>query len=128
MGIQIVAFVSDYWTSIVHLRAQFNIIETMYPVEIEIVPQDGTTDDPNASTSSTSAALATIPSFKAAVKTVHRAVGSKVIINFLFDFGVFAHWPMALKRTKCDVEVLAGPFKCVLLSCAQREPTLTLIS
>lgn len=115
MGIQIVAFVSDYWTSIVQLRAQLNIIETKYSIEIEVIPQDGTTDDPNASAFSTSAVIPTIPSFKTVIKPVDRAVGSKVIIYFLFDFGVFAHWPMALKRTKCEVEVLMGPFECVIL-------------
>ena len=107
-------FLSDYWASIVQLRTQLNIIETKYPVAIEVIPQDGTAEDLNASTSSTSAVLATVPSFKATVKTVNRAVRSKILISFLFDFGVFAHWPMALKRTKCEAKVLVGSFKCVL--------------
>ena len=109
-------FLSDYWTSIVQLRTQLNVIETKYPVTIEVIPQDGTADDLNASTSSTSALLATIASFKATVKVVDLAARSKILINFLFDFGVFAHWPMALKRTKCEVEVVMGPFKCVFYS------------
>ena len=106
-------FLSDYWTSIVQLRTQLNIIETKYPVTIKIIPQDGTAEDLNTSTSSTSAVLATVPSFKATVKVVNLALQSKILINFLFDFGVFAHWPVALKRTKCEVEVMIGPFKCV---------------
>ena len=110
---QIVAFVSDYWTSVAQLREQLNIIQTAYPVGIEIMSQDRTVDDPYVATLRTSAALAAIPSFKAAVKTVDRAVGSKVMIDFFFDFTVFAHWPMALKGTRCEVEVLMGPFECV---------------
>ena len=126
---QIVTFLSDYWTSTVKLRTQLNVIQTKYPVAIEIIPQDGTTEDLNASTSSTSAVLAAIPSFKVTVKVVDLTVRSKVLINFLFDFGVFAHWPMALKNTKCEVEVAIGPFKCVLsFSCTLGIPTLTLIS
>ena len=101
----------DYWTSVVQLRTQLNIIETKYPVVIEVLPQDGTAEDPNASPSGTRAALATIPSFKATVKIINLALRSKVIVSFLFDFGVFAHWPMALKRTKCEVEVVKGPLK-----------------
>ena len=54
-----------------------------------------------------------MPSFKAVVKAVHREVGSKVLIDFLFDSGVYVHWPMALKKTKCEVKVLMGPFECV---------------
>jgi len=108
-----VTFLSDYWASIVQLRTQLNIIETKYPVAIEVIPQDGTAEDLNTSTSSTSAVLATVPSFKATVKVVNLAMRSKVLISFLFDFGVFAHWPMALKKTKCGAEVLVGPFKCV---------------
>ena len=115
-GAQIVTFLSDYWTSIVQLRTQLNIIETKYPVTIGVIPQDETAEDLNTSTSSTSAVLATLPSFKATVKVVNLAVRSKVLINFLFDFGVFAHWPMALKRTKCEAEVVVGPYKCVSLS------------
>jgi hypothetical protein len=111
--VQIVTFLSDYWTSIVQLRTQLNVIETKYPVAIEIIPQDGTADDLNASTSSTSDVIATVPSFKATIKVVDLAMRSKILINFLFDFGVFAHWPIALTRTKCEVEVLMGPFKCV---------------
>ena len=113
MGTQIITFLSDYWASIVQLRTQLDVIQTTYPVEIEAIPQDGTAEDLNASTSSTSAVLATIPSFKATVKAVNLAMRSKVLINFLFDFGVFAHWPMALKKTKCEVEVAMGTFKCV---------------
>lgn len=75
------------------------------------MPQDGT-----------SAVTSTIPSFKATVKTVDRAVGSKVMIYFLFDFGVFARWPMALKKTKCEVEVLMGPFKYVFYTVHQGCP------
>ena len=69
-----------------------------------------------------SAVLATLPSFKATVKVVNLAVRSKVLINFLFDFGVFAHWPMALKSTKCEVEVVMGPFKCVFLPPHIQDP------
>jgi len=108
---QIVTFLSDYWTSIVQLRTQLNVIETRYPVAIEIIPQDDTAEDLNTSTSSTSAVLATVSSFKATVKVVDLAARSKVLINFLLDFGIFAHWPMALKKTKCEVEVVVGPFK-----------------
>jgi len=108
-----VTFLSDYWASIVQLRTQLNIIETKYPVAIKIIPQDGTAEDLNTSTSSTSAVLATVPSFKATVKIVNLVVRSKTLISFLFDFGVFAHWPMALKKTRCEAEVLVGPFKCV---------------
>jgi hypothetical protein len=121
-GIQIVAFLSDYWTSIVQLRAQLDIIQIAYPVKVEVMPQDGTTDDLNASTSSTGGVTSTIPSFKAVVKTVDLAMGSKVLIDFLFDFGVFAHWPMTLKRTKCEVKVVMGPFRCVFYPMHQRCP------
>lgn len=107
------AFVSDYWTSVVHLRSQLGVIQTTYPVEIETVPQDVTDDDPDAPASGTSAVAATMPSFKAVVKTVDLAAGSKVMIRFFFDFGVFARWPMALKKTGCEVQVLVGPFKYV---------------
>jgi len=107
---EIVTFLSDYWTSIVQLRTQLNVIQTAYLVEIEVIPQDGTADELNTSTSSTSAVLATIPSFKATVKVVDLTVRSKFLITFLFDFGVFAHWPMAAKKTKCEVEVAVGPF------------------
>lgn len=106
-------FLSDYWTSVVQLRTQLNIIETKYPVAIEVIPQDGTSEDLNASTSSTSAVLAAMPSFRATVKVVDLVVRTKVLINFLFDFRVFAHWPMALRGTKCEVEVAVGPFKYV---------------
>ena len=109
---QIVTFLSDYWTSIVRLRTQLNVIETKYPVVIEVIPQDDTTEDLNTSTSSTSALLATVPYFKATVKLVDLAARSKILINLVFDFGVFAHWPMALKKTKCEVEVAVGPLKC----------------
>jgi len=107
---EIVTFLSDYWTSIVQLRTQLNVIQTAYLVEIEVIPQDGTADELNTSTSSTSAVLATIPSFKAIVTTFNLAARSKIVVKLLFDFGVFAHWPMALKRTRCEVEVLIGPF------------------
>lgn len=116
---QIVAFTSDYWTSIVHLRTQLDVVRVKYPVEIEIISQAGTADDLNAPPSSTSA---TIPSFKAAVEVFDYAMESKVKIDFLFDFGVFAHWPMALKKTKCDVEVLMGPFECVFCLVHQGRP------
>lgn len=119
------AFLSDYWTSIVQLRAQLDVIQIAYPVKVEVMPQDGTADDLDASTSSTNSVTATIPSFKAAIKTVDLAMGSKVLIYFLFDFGVFAHWPMALKSTKCEVKVVMGPFKCVFLSHVPRMSTLT---
>jgi len=109
-----VTFLSDYWTSIVQLRTQLNVIETKYPVAIEVIPPDGTAEDLNASNSSTSAMLATVSSFKATVKVVDLTMRSKILINFLFDFGVFAHWPVALKRTGCEVEVVLGPFKCVI--------------
>ena len=123
MEMQIVTFLSDYWASIFQLRTQLNVIKTKYPVAIEIIPQDDTAEDLNASTSSTSAVLTTIPSFKATVKVVDLTVRSKVLITFLFDFGVFAHWPMALKKTKCEVEVAVGPFKCVFFfSCALGIP------
>lgn len=105
-------FLSDYWTSIVRLRTQLNVIETKYPVVIEIIPQDDTAEDLNTSTSSTSAVLATVPYFKATVKLIDLAARSKILISFVFDFGVFAHWPMALKKTKCEVEVAVGPLKC----------------
>ena len=130
MGTQIVAFLSDYWTSIVKLRKVINDIQKKYPVEIEVIPQDGTVDELNTSTSSTSAVLATIPSFKATVEVINLRLQSKIFINFLFDFGIFAHWPMALKRTKCEVEVSIGPLKCVfiIIFLYSRDPMLTLIS
>lgn len=129
VGTQIITFLSDYWASIVQLRTQLDVIQTTYPVEIEVIPQDGTAEDLNASTSSTSAVLATIPSFKAIVRVVNLAMRSKVLINFLFDFGVFAHWPMALKKTKCEAEVAMGSLKCVSpLPNIRGTPTLTLIS
>lgn len=103
-----------------HLRAQFNIVETKYPVEIEIIPQDNTADNPNASMPNTGDTA--IPSFKATVTSVNRAVGSKVMINFFFDFELYAHWPMALKKTKCEVQVLMGPFKCVFYSARRGCP------
>jgi len=106
---EIVTFLSDYWASVVQLRTQLNVIRTRYPVAIEIIPQDDTAEDLNASTSSTSALLATVPSFKATVKVVDLAARSKILANFFFDFGVFARWPMALKKTGCEVEVVAGP-------------------
>jgi len=120
-GTQIVTFLSDYWTSIVQLRTQLDIIETKYPVAIKVIPHDGTAEDLNTSTSSTSAVLATIPSFKVTVRVVDLVVQSKVLVNFLFDFEVFAHWPMALKRTKCEAEVAIGSSKCVF-SPALRVP------
>ena len=138
-GTQIVTFLSDYWTSVVRLRTQLNVIETKYPVVIEVIPQDGTAEDLDASTSSTSAVLSTVPYFKATVKIVDLAARSKVLISFLFDFGVFAHWPMALKKTKCEVEVAVGPFKCAscfpvhsgssrrLLSCSPENIRVTVI-
>lgn len=129
VGMQIVTFLSDYWASIVELRKELDVIQTKYPVEIEIIPQDGTAEDLDASTSSNSAVLATIPSFKASVKVVNLAIRSKVLINFFLDFGVFAHWPMALKKTMCEVEVALGPFKCVSSFPKTRGiPALMLIS
>lgn len=113
-------FLSDYWASVVQLRTQLNVIETKYPVAIEVIPLDGTAEDLNASTSSTSAVLATVHSFKATVKVVNLEMRSKVLINFLFDFGVFAHWPVSSKRTRCEVEVVLGSFKCVLFFPARR--------
>lgn len=110
---QIVTFLSDYWTSIVQLRTQLNVIETKYPVAIEIIPHNSATDDPDASTSSTSAFVAAIPSFKAIVKVVDLTARSKILISFLFDFKVFSRWPMALKWTECEVGVPMGPFKYV---------------
>jgi len=107
---EIVTFLSDYWTSIIQLRTQLNVIETKYPVAIEVIPQDGNAEDLNTSTSSTSAVLATFPSFKATIKVVDLAARSRVSISFLFDFGVFAHWPIALRGTKCGVDVSMGPF------------------
>jgi hypothetical protein len=112
---QIVTFLSDYWTSVIQLRTQLNVIETKYPVAIEVIPQDGSADDLNTSTSSTSAVLATFPSFKATVKVVDLTARSKVSISFSFDFGVFAHWPIALRGTKCEVDVSMGPFKYVFM-------------
>ena len=109
-------FLSDYWASVVQLRTQLDIIETKYPVVIKVIPQDGTAEDLNASTSSTSAVLATMNSFRATVKVVDLTLRSKILVNFLFDFGVFAHWPMALKKTKCEVEVVLGSLKYVLFS------------
>ena len=118
-------FLSDYWTSVVQLRTQLNVIETKYPVAIKVIPQDGVADDLNTSTSSTSAVLATVPSFKATIKVVDLAMRSKILINFLFDFGVFAHWPVALKGTKCEVEVLMGPLKCVFYLAHLAPPRLS---
>ena len=124
---QIVTFLSDYWASIVQLRTQLNVIETKYPVAINVIPQDGIAEDLDTSTSSTSAVLATLPSFKATVKVVDVLARSKVLVSYLFDFGVFAHWPMAVGRTRCEVEAVIGPFKYVF-SRTLRIPTLTLIS
>jgi len=89
---QILQFLSDFWTSVVQLRSQLDVLAVRYPVSVEAVEECGDTT----------------PGFKAVTSVLFSKFKAKAFVKFIFDADTFSNWPMSLASTQCEVEVAYG--------------------
>lgn len=86
---------SDFWTSMVQLRSQLDVLAIKFPVKIEcsLDGADGTSG------------------FKAIASVLFTKHKAKALIKFIFDSDTFSSWPMSLASVGCEVEVAYGTLK-----------------
>jgi len=85
---KILQFLSDFWTSVVQLRTQLDLLAVKYPISIGIIEERD--------------------AFKVTTSVLFSKSKAKAFVNFIFDVETFSNWPMSLGSMRCEVEVAYG--------------------
>ncbi|KAL5495664.1 hypothetical protein ACEPAI_1127 [Sanghuangporus weigelae] len=81
---------SDFWTSCAQIRTQFVFLGIKYPLKLELVEADGTTN------------LRVVASMLFSKRT------TKVLVAFVFMPEVLAGWPFVIRKLQCEVKTVYG--------------------
>ncbi|KAL5534634.1 hypothetical protein ACEPAG_1097 [Sanghuangporus baumii] len=81
---------SDFWTSCALIRTQFVFLGIKYPLQLELVETDGSTN------------------LRVVASILFSKRATKVLVAFVFTPEVLAGWPFVIRKLQCEVKTVYG--------------------